>query len=78
MAEQSNALEHAVVAFSALIYSINVHQGVRALAFLYYSKALQELRALLDKTDMDLQDCFTAVATALQLSSFDVYPIDSS
>ena len=26
---------------------------------------------------MDLQDCFAAVATALQLSSFDVYSTDS-
>ena len=47
MAEHSEALQHAVVAFSALIYSIKVHQGVRVLAFLYYSKAMQELRLLL-------------------------------
>jgi Fungal specific transcription factor domain len=73
MAEHSEALRHAVVAFSALIYSIKEHQGVRALAFLYYSKAMQDLRLLLNESTMDLQHCFVAVATALQLSSFDVY-----
>lgn len=73
MAETSNALQHAVVAFSALIYSIKVHQGVRVLAFLYYSKAMEELRILLNEPTMEINDCLTAVATALQLSSFDVY-----
>jgi len=73
IAEESSALQHSLVAFSALIYSIKIHHGVRALAFLYYAKALQELRLLLNETSMTLTDCYIAVATALQLSSFDVY-----
>jgi hypothetical protein len=72
IAEESSALQHSLVAFSALIYSIKVHQGVRALSFVYYAKALQELRLLLNGTSMKLTDCFIAVATALQLSLFDV------
>ena len=73
LAEQSVVLQHALVAFSALIYSIKVHHDVRALAFLYYSKALQELRLVLNKTATDIGDCLVVVATALQLSSFDVH-----
>jgi hypothetical protein len=72
IAEESSALEHSLVAFSALIYSIKVHPGVRALSFVYYAKALQELRLLLNETSMRLTDCFVAVAIALQLSLFDV------
>ena len=72
LAEESSALRHSLVAFSALIYSIKVHQGVRVLAFMYYAKALQELRLLLNETSMTLTECYVAVATALQLSSFDV------
>ena len=72
IAEESSALQHSLVAFSALIYSIKVHHGVRALAFVYYAKALQELRLLLDETSMTLTDCYVAVTVALQLSSFDV------
>ena len=73
MAEQSVVLQHALVAFSALIYSIKVRQDVKALAFLYYSKALQELRLTLNETATDIGDCLVAVASALQLSSFDVH-----
>ena len=72
IAEESSALQHSLVAFSALIYSIKVHQGVRTFAFMYYAKALQELRLFLNETSMTLTDCYVAVATALQLSSFDV------
>lgn len=72
IAEMADVLQHAMVAFSALIYSIKENYRAREIAFLYYSVALRELRLLLDKPMMDMTDCFVAVATALQLSSFDV------
>ena len=72
MAKQSDALRHSIVAFSALIYSCKIRQSAREVAFLYYTMALQELRLLLNKSPMDMEECLTAVATALQLASFDV------
>jgi hypothetical protein len=72
MAEASDALRHAVVAFSALIYSMKVNRAAREQAFLYYAIALKELRALLDKFPMTVDECHIAIATALQLSAFDV------
>lgn len=72
LAETSDALQHAMVAFSALIFSIKINHRAREIALLYYSVALRQLRLSLDKSDMDMTDCFTSVATALQLSSFDV------
>jgi hypothetical protein len=72
LAETADALQHAMVAFSTLIYSIKVNHRAREMAFLYYSVALRQLRLLLDKPTLDMADCFAAVATALQLSSFDV------
>ena len=74
MAEELDSMRHALVAFSALIYSIKIHPDARVIAFMYYAKALQELRALLDKPpeDMEMWEWQGAVATALQLSTFDV------
>jgi hypothetical protein len=74
MAQELDAMRHALVAFSALIYSIKIHPDARVIAFIYYAMALQELRALLDKSPMDMVmwEWQGAVATALQLSIFDV------
>jgi len=76
MAEELDSMRHALVAFSALIYSIKIHPDARVIAFVYYAKALQELRALLDKppAEMEMWEWQGAVATALQLSIFDVSP----
>lgn len=73
MAERSDALRYAVVAFSALIYSMNVDRTAREQAFLYYAMSLQQLRVLLDDRPMNTEENHTAIATALQLSAFDVY-----
>lgn len=72
MADESQSMRHALIAFSALIYSIKIHHSARVDAFLYYSKALIELHQLLGKSPMELWECQAAIATALQLSSFDV------
>jgi hypothetical protein len=75
MADQSDALRHAMVAFSAFIYSMKVERAAREVAFLYYSVALRDLRSLLDKPSIGVDEYHTAVATALQLSAVDVFPL---
>jgi hypothetical protein len=77
MAQDSKVLQYAMVAFSTLIFStkgVNPSQTnqVREYSFLYYHKALQGLHTLLNKYPMDYKECQTAVASALQLASFDV------
>jgi hypothetical protein len=73
MIEQPSALRDAVVAFSALIYSIKTDRSARVLAFLYYASALQQLRVLLDQVTLNIDECHMAVATTLHLASFDVF-----
>jgi hypothetical protein len=73
LAEDSDCLRHAMVGFSALVYSYKFHQGAAQVGLFYYEKALQELRLFLNTSPMEIGECFAAVATALQLSSFDVY-----
>jgi len=72
MAERSEALRHAVVAFSALIYSLRIDRTVREQAFIYYAIALQELGIVLRQHEMTVDESHIAIATALQLSGFDV------
>lgn len=72
MAEQSQPLRHAMVSFSALIYSMKVNGGARYVAFYYYSVALKELRLLLSDDAMTPSECNVTIATALQLSTIDV------
>jgi hypothetical protein len=73
MAEQSEALRNSVVAFSALIYSIKVDPNARQQALSYYAIALKELRELLNRLPLNSGECHAAIATALQLASFDVH-----
>ena len=75
MIEQPNALRDAVVAFSALVYSMEIDRSARVVAFLYYTSALQQLRVLLDQVTLNIDECHMALATALQLASFDVFTI---
>jgi hypothetical protein len=75
MAEQSDALRYAMIAFSAVIYSIvNVDLSARERAFVYYAQSLQRLRLLLEEgpTGHEHQ---SAIATVLQLGTFDVAPL---
>src|SRR5205814_7255425 len=64
MAVPSIALQHAVVAFSALVYSIKSASTAQTFAFFYYGKALTELQLLLDGP-LSSADCNVAIATAL-------------
>ena len=70
--EPENPLRIAVAAFSALNRSIKQDQSWRPLAFIFYGAAVQRLHTFLHKPGMDLGECQIAVATALELASFDV------
>ena len=72
MAEKSDSLRYSIVAFSALIYSYKCHFEARQLGLLYYEMALRELRIFLNTPSMEMDECLVALATALQLSSFEV------
>lgn len=74
MAATSLALRHALVAFSALVYSIKVVGSSGEVAFFYYALALKELRIFLDGP-LSPEECNVAIATALQLSSFEVHSL---
>ena len=75
LSEDYDALRHAVVAFSALIYSMKVNSVATRPALLYYTIALKQLRADLEKMPTAVSDCHAAIATALQLAAFDVISI---
>ena len=72
MADKSEPLQHAIVAFSALIFSTKVNLAARGIAFVYYAKSLQGLRQLLDKSPLSIEECHVSASIALQLLSFDV------
>jgi hypothetical protein len=77
MADQSDALRHALVSFSALIYSMKVNTAARYTAFYYYAVALKELRLLLNEDSMTPMECNVAIATALQLATIDANSINT-
>ena len=72
VSEQFNPLRHAMVAFSALIYSMQINPSARTQAFLYYAVTLQELQKVLDRLPDSVAEYQGILATALQLSTFDV------
>jgi len=69
-----DALRHAVVAFSALIYANKVNSAARTPAFFFYAIALKQLRFALNKIPIGAKNCHAALATALQLAEFEVIP----
>jgi hypothetical protein len=71
MAESCNALRYALVAFSALVYSTKHRLPGNEIALFYYTMAMKELQLLLN--DLADADSEVALATALQLSTFDVH-----
>ena len=76
MAQECLALQHSLVAFSALVYSFKVNELLRPYAFLHYSSALRDLRSLVEQNGLSGRDYHFAVATALQLSCVDVSSIE--
>jgi hypothetical protein len=74
MAATSLALRHALVAFSALVYSYKGAGMARQVAFFYYAMALKEMRQFLEGSSIP-EECNVAIAAALQLSSFEVCPL---
>lgn len=79
MAEGCEALKFGMAAFSALLYSIRYDPAVKTFAFWFYSRALQEMAMLIKKPYLDAVDTQMAIASAMQLSTFDVtsvvYPL---
>jgi len=75
LARQSVSLQYAIVAFSALIYSIQCEPRMKRFTFLFYAKALQELqKAIGDDSIGSEVSVHTSVATILELASIEANP----
>jgi len=73
LTKQSESLQYAVAAFSALIYSIQVDQRMKRFTFLFYSKAIQELQQVINSSSINSEaSMYTTVATILELASIEV------
>ena len=72
LGQHSDALQYSIVAFSAFIYSMKINRALRVQAFLFYTFALRQLRVLLDAPSLETDEYQAALATALQLATFDV------
>ena len=79
MSEDFPSLQHALIAFSALIYWLKT-RDVRAQrsAFVHYSISLKELRKLVDSFSYLQTQYHAIVATSLQLACLDVYSVFGS
>jgi len=71
MAEHFEPLRLAMASFAALLYSLKVNPDTREMSFVLYALALQHLREVLNQP-LDTREIHPVVATALQLSTFDV------
>lgn len=71
MATQSLCLKNAMVAFSALVFSMKFQRRAREIAFFYYAMSVSELRLLLNYP-LPKDEVNAALATVMQLASFDV------
>ena len=79
LAKQSDSLQYAIAAFSALIYSIQVDHHMKKFTFVFYSKAIQELQQVIDTDSVDSESSiYTTVATILELASVEVHPCTKS
>jgi hypothetical protein len=71
MTENYEPLRLAVTGFGALLYSMKVNIQAREVAFVFYALAVQRFRESLERSLYD-GEYYPAIATALQLSTFDV------
>jgi len=75
LAKQSDSLQYAIAAFSALIYSIQVDHCMKKFAFVFYAKAIQQLQQIINTDSMDSEaSVYTTVATILELASVEARP----
>ena len=74
MAEKSEALQLGMAAMAALIFSQRLDAGVKPVSFALYSLALKELQLMLNQPFLDDLETQIAIASAMQLSTFDVLP----
>ena len=70
LARQSESLQYAIAAFSALIYSIHLDKRMKRFTFLFYAKAIGKLRQVVNTDSIEI---YTTVATILELASIEVH-----
>lgn len=75
LAKQSDSLQYAIAAFSALIYSIQVDHNMKQFTFLFYSKAIKELQHVINTDSIDSEAVlYATMATILELASIEARP----
>jgi hypothetical protein len=73
LSKQSEPLQYAIAAFSALIYSIQHDVRMKRFTFLFYAKAIQGLQQVINSDSMTSEAAvYTTVAIILELASVDV------
>jgi hypothetical protein len=73
LSKQSEPLQYAIAAFSALIYSIQHDVRMKRFTFLFYAKAIQGLQQVINSDSMASEAAvYTTVAIILELASVDV------
>ena len=73
LTQQSAYLQHAVAAFSSLVYSACIDPTTNELAFIYYSKALHQLKDILENvSSVSTDQHIFILATVLELATFEV------
>ena len=73
VAEKSHIFRYAIAAFSAIVYSDQVHRLAKMYAFIYYEECLNQLRELLSVNAAKLQENLQEIlATVLELASVEV------
>ena len=77
MAENSDTLQFALAAFAALVFSQKLDAQVKPVSFALYSLALNGLQAMLNHPSLSDAEGQIAMASAMQLSTFDVPPLNS-
>lgn len=75
LAKQSDSLQYAIAAFSALIYSIQVNHHVKQYTFHFYTKAIQGVQQVINTKSIESESSlYTTVATILELASVEAHP----
>ena len=76
MAKESDSLQYAIAAFSALVYSFQVDRHMKQFTFFFYAKAMQKLQQVINTDSMDSENSiYTTLATILELSSVEAHSL---
>jgi hypothetical protein len=75
LSKQSQPLQYAIAAFSALIYSIQHDVRMKRFTFLFYAQAIHGLQEVINSDSMASEKAvYTTVAIILELASVEVRP----